>query len=127
MKKRAPLGHLLLEAMIGGALFVTAVGGLAGALIAASKQIGLASYDAQSLMIARGEVEALLGEPLSSAHWAVGTTGPAAVAGAPGFTLTTTITSVTEVAGPVSLTYRQAQVTVTAPAGRSAALQARRW
>lgn len=127
MSRRARRGHLLLEALVASAVFLTAIGGLAGGLIAASKQIGIASLDQQALMIARGELDSLQGERISSARWNVGSTGPSAVAGAPGFTLTTTVSAVAETTGPVSISYRRAVVGVMHQSGRSVSLEALRW
>lgn len=124
---RRPRGHLLLEAMVAGAVFLAAVGGLSGGLIAASRQVGIASKDQQTLLFARGQIDALQGRPITHPSWAVGVTGPAAIAGAEGFRMTTTITAVVEATGPVTLTYRHAVVRVTEGSGRSSSLEALRW
>ena len=78
-------------------------------------------------MIARGELDSLEGERISSARWNVGSTGPSAVVGAPGFTLATTVSAVAETTGPVSISYRRAVVLVTHQSGRSISLEALRW
>ena len=47
--------------------------------------------------------------------------------GAPDFMLTTTITAVAEVVGPVTVTYRRAVVLAQHTSGRAVSLEALRW
>lgn len=120
-------GHLLLEALVAGAVFLTAVGGLVGGLVVASRQIASASFDQQGLLIARGQIDQLQGRLISHPSWNVGVTGPTAVPAPAGLKLTTTVTAVTEVTGPVRINYRRAVVQVVDRSGRVSSLETLRW
>jgi Tfp pilus assembly protein PilV len=113
-RARARRGHVLVEAMVSGAVFLWALGGVAAALIAGARLVGDAMADEDATELVVSEVERL--RSLSAAHpaWAVGVTD-AGVTGHPGWQVEWQVSDVTDVdAGPAGpLTYKRAVVTVT--------------
>lgn len=107
-------GHVMVEAMISGAVFLWALAGVAAALIAGARLVGdaMADEDATELVVA--EVERLRSLPVGHPAWTAGVTD-AGVAGHLGWQVVWQVSDVTDldagVVGPLS--YKRAVVTVT--------------
>lgn len=67
-------GHLLIEAMVGGAVLLLAIGGISSALTASSESLARATLDQQALDEAQARVEWLRAQPLTSPAWLVTST-----------------------------------------------------
>ena len=112
--RRLSSGHILMEAMVSGAILLWALAGVVAALLAGARLLGTATMDRAATDAVTAQVERLRALPSSNAAWAAGiTNGP--VAGHPGWVLQTTVTDVVDVNTglPVPLGYKRAEVTVT--------------
>jgi hypothetical protein len=106
-------GHVLVEAMVSGAVFLWALGGLAAALIAGARLVGDAMADEDATELVAAEVERLRSLPVTHPAWSAGASD-AGVAGHPGWEVIWQVSDVTDLdagtAGPLS--YKHAVITM---------------
>jgi hypothetical protein len=125
---RAPRGHLLLEALVGGAIILLVLAGLASSEIASRRVLDRGIDDVELARAATERLEFLRAEPPTSAAWTAPSAG--AVPGRPGWTWSIAPdvfvdTAVSGLSAPPSL--RRARVTITAGDGRAVTVEALRW
>lgn len=126
--RRATRGHLLLEALAGGAIVLLVLAGLASSEIATRRVLDRGIDDVELARAATERLEFLRAQPLTSTAWTAPTAG--AVPGRPGWTWSITPeafvdTGVSGLAAAPSL--RRARVTITAGDGRAVTVEALRW
>jgi len=116
-RKSSSRGHMMLEALVGGVVVLTAVGGVGSAFLASSTSISLATRDQQAQQEAMERVEWLRLQPKTAAIWQVAS--PAAngvVPNHPGWKWTIQIADINDTLvgapSPGALTYKKATVTI---------------
>lgn len=119
-------GGVLLEALVAGALVLVVLGSLSTAWVQASRDGAIARDDQEAWAIAEAKLEQLLASPPRS--WAVGTVGPAPIAGKPpSWQLTVTVADAAD-PSTAGVTLRRAQVLLDYRAdGRRVQLETARW
>lgn len=105
-------GHILVEAMVSGAILLWALAGLTAGLLAGAKLLGTATRDHAATDVVVGEVERLRALPATSGAWVAGTTD-ASVPGHPSWELVTEVYDHWDTdAGTLVPRYKRAVVTV---------------
>lgn len=124
---RNPRGHVLMEALVAGAVVLVAISGIATATVQAARDSAIARDDQEAWSLAEAQLEQLQALSLTAAAWTVGVTGPAAIAGHPNWTLTLTITDVAD-PSTAGVTLRRARVDIDYRAStRQVQLETARW
>jgi hypothetical protein len=114
MPVRRACGHVLVEALVSGAILFWALTGIAAGLVAGAKALGTASADRAATDLVSAEVERLRALPVSNPAWAAGASD-AGVVGHANWTLIRVVTDDVDADAGVAtpLTYKHAVVTVT--------------
>lgn len=128
--RRAPRGHLLVEAMVSGTVFLVAVSSLLGAIGAAQQRMADAALDQRAWHELRQRYEVQRAASKASADWALGTrTGTVSTALDPvPWTWTVVVSQEADaaVAGGGPLAYRKAVVGLSYR-GKAIRLEALKW
>jgi hypothetical protein len=121
-------GHVLVEALAGGAVIALVLAGLASSEINARRLLDRSIDDVEMARAASERLEFLRAEPSTSASWTVASNG--AVTGHPGWSWKIEPAAFTDsaVSGVVtSLPIRRARVTITGVDGRTLTVEELRW
>jgi hypothetical protein len=126
MRSRA--GHVLLESLVGGAVIVLVLAGLASGEIASRRILDRGIDDVELARAAAERLEFLRSQARTSPAWTGPTTGP--VTGHPGWTwlIEPAAHSDSDIGGlPQPVEFLRANVTITAVDGRTLQVEALRW
>ncbi len=116
-------GHLVLEAVVAGAVALTALTAVGTALAHASRDEALARDDVEARHLAAGALERLTSLPLGDPAWSAADAGTSNVPGRPGWTQAVAVSDVALGAA----VYKRAVVTVGYRATRRVSLEVWRW
>jgi hypothetical protein len=126
--RRGARGHLLLEALAGGAIVLLVLAGLASSEMASRRVLDRGIDDVELARAATERLEFLRAQPPTSPAWTTPSAG--AVVGRPGWTWSIAPDAFVDTAA-VGLTaapsLRRARVTITAGDGRAVTVEALRW
>jgi Tfp pilus assembly protein PilV len=129
--QRGARGYVLIEALVGGAVLMLALGGVMAGLAEANGHVARAVADQNRTQLLVEQAERLRALPLSNAQWTPGTHKPCISAELPGtWTCQLDVVTVTDndiggAAGP--LTYRRAVVTITTGSNTSRSMAVLKW
>jgi hypothetical protein len=126
--RRGAVGHVLVEALVGGSVILLVLAGLSSGEIASRRLLDRGIHDVELARAAAERVEFLRSQPRTAPAWAGMTTGP--VAGHPGWTWRIEPEAHTDGAiGGLTqpVVFRRAVVTITAADGRLLQMRAMQW
>ncbi len=126
--RRARAGHLLVEALAGGAILSLALASLASGEIASRQQLLRGIEELEMERAAAERLETLYAQPSDAPAWLAPSSGP--VPGHPDWTWTLTPTLIEDgnLRGATTLLrYRRATVTITASESRTLTREMLRW
>lgn len=125
--RRGTRGHLLLEALAGGAIVLLVLAGLASSEMASRRVLDRGIDDVELARAATERLEFLRAQPPTSPAWTAPSAG--GVAGRPGWTWSIAPDAFVDTAAGLTAapSLRRARVTITAVDGRTVTVEALRW